>query len=355
MAFKVERITLDSARDKIDVANNLSKSGLKIELPQDKWIKKITMFLKGQYDTSAASTANEDNPHSLIDKVRLVVNGKAIRTTDFAMQHYQNIYDYKGIVPSRYKTSAGGAVNNQLFRAVAALDFATDPLADNNFYEANNALLPAHELSSLALEIDTKAVADLGTNLTLDNAEFFVALEQVSMDRETEKNLYGDKREKLWMILQSMSDKKIDASYSNYQFTQDLPVGNILRRSLIKAIDNGARSDSIISSFRTRVPVAFIEDQWKWDVAQEDDRIGLGLGKLTNLGEIEASAVTGIIPTIKGLVMNDYKDLGFINATSLRKGAVVWEANTGNPTGTSKVVMLHEELAQANAALQALR
>ncbi|AIF85428.1 hypothetical protein NTE_03400 [Candidatus Nitrososphaera evergladensis SR1] len=353
MAFKVERKPLDSARDTLDIANNLNKPGLKIELPQDKWLKKIWIILKGQVDTSGASTLNEDNPMSLIKNVRLVVNGKAVRTVDFPMLYYLNIFDYHGVVPTRFKTPTT-ALTNQLFKAVACIDFATNPQAPNGDFSAIDAMLPAQDLSSLSLEVDTGAASDLGTNLTFDNASLYTVLEQVSMDKATEENLYGKNREKLWFILQSMAEKKIDGAYTNYQFSQDLPVGNVLRRSLIKAVDNGIRSDSIVSGFRTRVPVAFMEDVWNWESAQEDDRVGLRLGKLTGTNEIETSSGTAIIPSIRGLVLNDYADLGFINATSLKKGSVVWEANTGSPTGTSKVVMLHEELASAQAALNAL-
>ncbi|MGI0049684.1 MAG: hypothetical protein ACREAW_09095, partial [Nitrososphaera sp.] len=166
----------------------------------------------------------------------------------------------------------------------------------------------------------------------------------------TEAKLFGKNRERLTVIQESMSEKAITQA-SNYQYEIDLPTGNILRRTLMKAVDSGVRSDSIITDFRTVVKTLGIEDQWNWEAAQIDDRIGLGLGNKTDMGEIEASDVTTIVHTIKGLVMNDYRDLGYLNLRGARAGTAKLQANTGSPTGTSKLVTLHEELMSGAEAL----
>src|SRR5207249_2733585 len=83
------------------------------------------------------------------------------------------------------------------------------------------------------------------------------------------------------------------------------------------------------------------EDQWGWFPAQIDDRIGFHLGTLAAMGELEASSESGIVETIKGLVHNDYADLGYLNLRGQRAGAAKLQFNVGTPTGTSKIVQLH--------------
>ncbi len=351
MTLKIERRTLNDAAHKFDIAANLSKSGNKIDIPMDRWIKTIWLILRAQYDASAASTLNEDNPMSLLKNVAVVVNGKAVRDVDFAMLHYKNIFDHYGRVPPRQKSTAAGVVTNKQLVAVAKFDFCTEPSFPNSHQNALDALLPAHELSSLNIRVDTGALTDLGTNETLDNATIYPVLEEVTMDKDTEGKLFGSDRQNLLFIQESMAEKINAGATSNYQFETDLPTGNILRRTLIKAIDNGARSDAIVTDFRTVVKSLGIEDQWGWDAAQIDDRVGLGIGRLTGMSELEASSESGLVYTIKGLVMNDFRDLGYLNLRGTRSGTAKWQANVGAPTGTSKIVQLHEELMSGPEAL----
>lgn len=351
MPLKIERRTLNDASHTFDVNANLSESGNKIDIPMDRWIKTIYLVLKAQWDSSAASVLNEDNPMSLLKNVALVVNGKSVRDVDFALLHYKNVFDHYGRVPSRQRSVAGGALNDQQLIAVAKFDFCTEPSFPNAHQNALDALLPAHELSSLHVRVDTGAVADLGTNETLDSATLYPILEEVTMDDGTERALFGSNREKLLFIQESMSEKTIGGAAQNYQFEIDLPTGNILRRSLIKAVDNGVRDDAIVTDFRTVVKTLGIEDQWGWEAAQIDDRIGLGIGNKTDLGELEASTSAGIVHTYKGIVNNDYRDLGYLNLRGARSGTAKWQANVGSPTPVSKVVMLHEELLAGSEAL----
>lgn len=350
MALKIERRTLNDAAHTFDVNANLSESGNKIDIPMDRWIKKIRLLLKIQYDTSADPVPTEDNPMNLLKNVAIVANGKAIRDVPFRLLHYKNIYDNYGRVPPRARSEESGAVNNKKAVAVADFDFCTEPSFPNDHLRALDALLPAHELSSLHVRIDTGAVADIGTNITLDSATVHPMLEEVVMDKDTEEKLFGSKRERLTVIQESTAEKTITAA-SNYQFEVDLPTGNILRRTLIEAVDNSIRSDSIVTEFRTVVKSLGIEDQWSWEQAQIDDRIGLGIGNKTDMGELESSTSSALVYTLKGLVMNDYRDLGYLNLRGARAGAAKLQCNTGSPTGTSVLRTLHEELLSGAEAL----
>ncbi len=341
---KVERLTLNDSEHTLDIANNLSKSGLKIEIPQDRWIKKIGLILEGQYDTGAsAPVLNADNPMSIIGDVSVEVAGKAARVVNFAKLHYLNIFDYFGKVPTRYRTVTTASQSDQKFAAFAAFDFCTKPSFPNNHPSTIDALLPAHKVSSVNLKVNTNAVTDLASNTTLDSCTLYPYLELITMEKEVEEKLFGKDLENLLFIAQSQTEKTLTAA-SGFKYEVDLPTGNILRRTMIEAIDNGARSNTIISDFMTKIPALDIEDEWSWTAAQEDDRLGLGLGNQTGLGEIEVSTTTDLIRTLKGIVMNDYEDLGMLDLRGLSKGAAKFKANVGTPTGTSKVVMLHEEL-----------
>lgn len=345
---RIQRRTLNDASHKLDIAANLSKSGLKIDLPMDRYIARIGLVFEAQYDTGAtAPVLNEDNPMSLLGNVALAINGRRERDVDFALLHYLNIYDYKGIVPSRQKTTTSTTQSNQKAEAVAFMDFRTEPSFPHGHPAAMDALLPAFDLSSLAILVDTKAVTDLASNTTLDSATLYPFIDEVIMTREEEASRFGANRERLIHIKQSQAEKVFSAA-NNYQFEVDLPTGNRLRRSLIKAVDNGVRSDSIVTDFRTKIDFLGVEDQWAWRAAQIDDRM-LGLGKLTGLGELEATSGAAVIETIKGLVLNDYGDLAplGVDLSGARAGAAKWQANVGTPTGTSKVVFLHEEVMSA--------
>lgn len=342
---RIQRRTLNDASHQLDIANNLSKSGLKIDLPMDRYIQRIGLVLEMQVDTTASTPAlNEDNPMSILGNVALQVDGRRDRDVDFALLHYLNGYDYKGVIPSRYKTPATASQSNQKAEAVAFLNFCTEPSFPHGHPATLDALLPAFDLNSLSILVNTNAIASLASNTTFDSCTLYPFIDEVIMTKEEEAARFGSKREKLLYIKQSMAEKTLVAA-NNYQFEVDLPTGTLLRRSLIKAVDNSLRSDSIITDFRTKIDFLGIEDQWGWRAAQIDDRM-IGLGKLTGLGELEASSGSGVVETYKGLVLNDYQDIapGGINLSGARAGSAKWQANVGTPTATSKVQFLHEEL-----------
>lgn len=356
MVIKIERRTLDDADHLLDVAANQNKNGRKIEIPQDRWLKGIGLVLEMQYDTGAAAPVlQEDNPMDIIKNVAIVLNGKRVRDIPFSLLHYKNIFDYYGVVPSRQKTTTTVSQNNLKAIAVAKFDFCTEPSFPNAHPQALDALVPAHELNSCAIAVDIGAVSDIASNTTLDSCTLYPWIEEVSMEDSDVEKLYGKNREGLKFIMESVSEKQITGAQNNYQFKMDLPTGNILRRTMIKAVDNGVRSDTIVSAFRTKVSAKGIEDQWNWRAAQEDDRIGLGLGHLVNMSEIEASSGSAIVQTIKGLVMNDYKDLGYLDLVGLKNGTAKLEFNVRAPTGTSKIVAVHEEFTDLVTALKSVK
>lgn len=341
---KVERVTLNDAEHQLDIASNLSKSGLKIELPQDRWIKKIGLMLEGQYDTGGSTPVLAiDNPLGVIGDVTVEVAGKAARQVSFPLLHYLNVFDYYGVVPTRVKTSTSISQSNLKFAGYAEFNFCTEPSFANTHPSTIDALLPAHKVSSVNLKVNTNAVTDIASNTTLDSCTLTPYLEVITMDKATEEELYGKDLEKLLYIVQSQTEKTLTAA-TGFKYEVDLPTGNILRRSLIEAIDNSVRSNAIITDFMTKVPLLEIEDSWSWTAAQEDDRMGLGIGRLTGMGELEATSTSAIVRTLTGLVMNDYRDLGHLDLRGLAKGSAKFKANVGSPTGTSKVKMVHEEL-----------
>jgi hypothetical protein len=107
----------------------------------------------------------------------------------------------------------------------------------------------------------------------------------------------------------------------------DLPVGSVLKRQLLRVVNNGVLSDAIMTQY-------MIEQQspTKQQLIQS-----------SFLASKQADQFEYYIAPATGYTMLDYSELGFLDLRRLKQGDVKFKYNSGTVAGTTYIRTIHEE------------
>ena len=154
---KIERRTLYA-----ETVDLIDKTGttVSIDLPRDKFIRRIELRQHGDIDINVVGTPNPASAPSLISKIRLIRDGS--ETLISADPSYLMVMDYveHGGSPSS-KIPHTEVDDDQTWYSNLSLDFMIDPMNHNEVFlydqgtgKVFTVMLPAMDYSSLKLEID---------------------------------------------------------------------------------------------------------------------------------------------------------------------------------------------------------
>jgi len=212
-----------------------------LEIPKDYWYRQIICYLSGSVaiGTAAATALRLESPLSLIKNVDLVLNGKDVIKSMPCNAFYHWTKVRHGVAPSF--TAPGLTVATHTFAAGFAIDLG---LADGR--SKVDTMLKAKGASTLQLGVDwqtstlglvtpdtTTTVAISGCKLHLISNEAFNVDDKIVFPINREYSL----------------NMPINAS-GVYQLK--LPTGNMMYALLIKTVDNGALSDSVINKITVK-------------------------------------------------------------------------------------------------------
>lgn len=278
-----------------------------IEMPRDALYRKIYLRLRGAITiaTAGSPVVYTESPCGIIKRIELVANGKdTIKSLDFALAMVNTQIKF-GTRPD--KTAPPTTATTASVNAFAIL-----PLAMPDSFKEIDTLLNSKALSTLVLKITWGNPTDLystdPTSFTVDSMYCDVGmLESIGLDAAS--------IQKLWTNKESVIEKEITATTSNFQII--LPVTNIYRSILVKAEDDGDPVNTIINNIKlqsgTKVffneKAAVIQDMNKQELGLEsmpagyhyldfcpDGRLSEGIpaGALSNLEMIlDVTKVTG--------------------------------------------------------------
>jgi hypothetical protein len=132
-------------------------------------------------------------------------------------------------------------------------------------------------------------------------------------------------------IKRSMIDKTIDAAYSDYTFAQDLPVGGLMRRSQLFVYRAGVRDDTEIPKYliKQESPIRKEILQSSWEASQRQDKQEYSIEEF-----------------LSGMTILDYESIGRggLDMRQLKEGDVKLRMNTLAPSGTTKLILVNEEI-----------
>lgn len=313
--------------DKIDFSAGDTKT---MKIVRNNFIRAIICRLEVKVvNGGVAPTNHEDNPMSIVKRLRLIKNGKEnIFDVPLALRWYEEKY-LKGTAPEQTTTSVTASATSTGI-ATVTIDFAVD---ENNI-EDITALLPAHELTDLQLEADWGVVgtdlqtANAGT-ITAANTFIKVSLIEVTLTQEDIDKLkaqFGEAKV-LSKIVRTITHS-VTATNDNFTFQKNLTVGNLIQRHLVKVRDNGARDDALVTRIRFKQysPVLTDLEDRLYPQSQAVDKV-----------KYKLEAVT------KGITIFDWSDKGFLDLTDLKEGDVKYEHNNGAQTGTSDITLVSTE------------
>lgn len=331
-----------------------------VDIPRDAFISAINIRVRGQVDSGTTVTRQEDNPFNIIDNFQLVANGRdSVVQASGKMLAYNTVFD-AGTEIERIQTPSSTGQSNQAYSYSIRIPFRLDEKKSANIIPQGTEL-PAHKMSSLSSYIrwnTASAGLDSGTSFAIDNTFADITLEEFVLTQQEAQAFYGkdlgSRYEDQKTIYYSETTKTIDAAYTNYGFTVDMPVNSVYLRSLMLARNSTARSDSIITDYQVKrnSPFEEIMTTLKWPVSQamdirEHDIANGGRGT----GGIRESAATSLytgitaweagqtnVSNLAGLLVEG------LDTRAMKTGDWQLRFNTGSPSATSDLKLLHKEL-----------
>lgn len=233
----VKRVT-DTLTETIPFVANKQKS---IDLPTQGFITRIELLLHLNVTTdSGGATPNEDALARLIRSMRIEYPGRKtyFAIPDGRLLKYKNYIDLKQVAEDDLPTSAS---------------VTQDIYAKYNIYWGLNpkdpfdpsVVVPAERLSNLRLSVLWGDATDLGTGYTINNGEIIVTIRRYDLEREGERAF-----EKLVEPRMESAEKSIDEKKSDLGFQINVPIGLVLRETLILITDSADnRSDAEVDEY----------------------------------------------------------------------------------------------------------
>lgn len=319
-------LTSTPLTEKVEFSANATK---KIKIPRNRFIRALQLRLEAKAVNGATGpTLHEDNPMSLVKRIRLIANGNdVIFDAPMALRWYESKYIFQA-EPERVQTSTTASATSTAIAEVT-VDFATDDANEQDI----SALLPAHAMTDLELEVDWGTNTDLATANapTITAADTFIKVSVVEADLTDADiaaltELFGEART-MRKIVRTI-EHSVSSTNDNFTFSKNLTVGGLVQRHLIEVIDNSVRNDTLVSRYRFRQssPVqADLEDRL-FPQSQARDKRKYHLESV-----------------VKGITILDWQEKGYLDLTELKEGDVKYEHNNGSVTGTAKVVLVQTE------------
>lgn len=309
-----------------------------LELPLDRYISAVLLRFDVTYTTAGgAGTVAQDGVLNIAKRISLKVGSKTIRSWDPARKWYTIPLDLKTKPEFVNFTTPDGAGKKAQF--VLPIYFRLDPKNDNDA----SALLPAHLLSSATIEIEWEsATGNYGTGQTVTAATCTATLMERVLSTGEELSVYGasgkdvvGKNSRLTQILETEVTKTVDAAYADFGFPIGLPAGHILTRTFVFATLAGARDDTLIDKIRVRT-----ESPEKSDLIEEEWEIS----QARDLVEYEVATPIEGNRYLTGFTVLDFAEFGNLDMRGRKKDDVTLNLTTAAPSGTTNVVLLHEQL-----------
>lgn len=303
-----------------------------LQIPRNRFIQKLLLHLKVIGDTGGSPTPSVAGLLGAISQLRLVASGETILNASLADLAYSNAFTFSRF-PMNYLIVDTGQSGVTLGEADIIIPFMwkeTDP-------SDVRGLLPAHMLPSLDLFADWNDTG-LGSDYTITAATLAVTLKEIGLD-QADLNRYGNPLR----IKYSAMEKTIDASYGNFQFIVNPPVGKIIQYAFLHAIDNSLMDDAILADpgfVLKDADTQFIKKTWgqsqrdlaAWGYAPSGIG-GFGVGNPT----------PGIIPGFSSVGIEDLSP-GGLDCRGYKSADLQLGFCTGSPTPASKVRLFTKEL-----------
>lgn len=310
-----------------------------IDLPRDRFIQKIYGHLRIVGDTDASIAANEDNAARLVSSLRVVLNGDDTRISaplidlfHYSRQRSQN----PGLVNSLIATvSQSGVV---LGECDFVISFTAEQDERKNGLDLS-ALLPAHEASSLSIEVTFAGDDALGAagDYTVTGGEIEISIKEFALTPAEVAQVIQPGR--YWVYYLTGFTQNIAAASVNFDNQLDPPVGKVIRRIMLTSIRAGVRIDGalaggvglfeyeVVDSRRGDIPI--VRQSWGGSTLQ--DRMEYGIDPPT------------------GVTIIDFVELGNLDTRGYAKGQVNIKFNNAAPSGVTQLRVLNEQLAGAGS------
>jgi hypothetical protein len=284
-----------------------------IDLPRDHVIDDIVLRFNFSY--SATSAPSLWDVLRAIQEVRVVSDGSVVH---FALRgddiYILNYYDQQQAVPQNIGTS----------NAVVTLRLSTGEILAN--------------LKS-DLQLSVRSGTGIGSSITSFSGSVTVSVEQLVYDPEEFQAAYGPNLENIAEPKVTAEETALTAG-TQYQVMSELPVGNLLKRTVVVAYDaNGNFSDDVIDRLRLmNKPGSQELFNETWKVMADKDMMEYQLSQ-----------------RLTGVVFVDYG----IDVTEDNLGLRMWRVAKGDITlesrnnAAGKARLIHEELIVNTEALDA--
>lgn len=280
----IELIT-ETFTQKIPVKEGQSVS---YRLPTRGYVTRYELLLRLNVSTgSGGGTPKEDALFRFIKSLRIEYPGGKIYygVPDGRLIKYKNILDFGGrIREDPLPTSADTTID---VYAKMILNWGFEP---TDAFDAS-VVIPAGELSDLYLTISFGTSADLGSGYTINEGDITVTARYISGD----KDLIFPEGYNIPVCTPIELD--INEVKSDLQIRDDLPVGNVLRESLILVVDNNDnRSNQEVSEVGLIIPAERkIPYRINWITLNSQIRHDYGLDKeIPGIGVIDYEDVSGL-------------------------------------------------------------
>ena len=308
-----------------------------LDLPRNRFIQKIYGHLRVVGDTDAAVTPDEDAIAALISSIRVVVNGDDARVSAplIDLYHYTRQRSRNTGLQNSLLTTVSQS-NVVIGECDFAITFATEQDEHLNAEDVS-ALLPAHEASSLSIEVNFAGAAALGTGYTVDSGSLEISIKEFALTPEEVAEVIVPG--KYWVYYLTGFDNTIAAQSVNFDNVVNPPIGKILRRTMLTSIRNGVRVNGVFDAQTGLYEYEFVDSRkgdipvirQSWDNSQLQDRLEYGIDPPT------------------GITIADFVEIGNIDARGYSQGQIELKFNNQSPTGVTSLRILNEQLAGAGS------
>ncbi|MHB1262023.1 MAG: hypothetical protein ACYC2H_09950 [Thermoplasmatota archaeon] len=316
----------------------------KFTVPRDAYLAAALIRVAVTYDTGAAAAVAENGVLNAISRISLKASGKVKRSWT------PSRYWYKLPLDIGVKPEFNNVTTTQANGKAASFELPIFFRLDVNDEDQLQYLMAAVHHTSLELEVEWAAAAALGTNQTITAATATLTLNEVILDPAEERVLYGvagkhvltSPGTRLLEILETEVEKTIDAAYADFKFGVDLPTGALLLRSFVTVIRNSLRDDTQVTHVRVRdtrgARKDFIEETFEQSQARD-------------LREYNIPAPIEGVRFLTGFTVLDHMEYmrGGLDLRNVQDGAVKAQFTTIAPNGTTKLILLHEQVDKAGA------
>ena len=236
--MKLPELITETFTSKLSYEANEVKS---IDLPTRGYVTRYECLLKLNVSTgTGGGTPNEDAIFRLIKALRIEYPGGRVYygVPDGRLIKYKNVLDFKGLLREDDLPTAASVTQDVYAKFI--LNWGFEPLDPFD----PTVVIPAEELSDLKMSVLWGSDSDLGDGYTINSGEIEITARYISPTEPIEQIFPLGYNIPVWTPV----ELDIDAVKSELGLRDDLPVGNVLRETLILVLDSSDnRSNSDVS------------------------------------------------------------------------------------------------------------